>query len=145
MGHHTRTPKVHDVNDRYSWSRTPSKNPGGTAFAKFLGTLNYAKSNNGNTVSGCFANYCDWRLPTIVELQGIVDNNASGCGSRGACIDDIFGPTQRRFYWSNSTFANGMNDAWGVDFSVGDIEHNDKNASSYVRAVRCGSVRPEIR
>ncbi|HUA34705.1 MAG TPA: DUF1566 domain-containing protein [Candidatus Binataceae bacterium] len=136
-----RTPNVHDANNRYSWSRAPSTNPGGTAFGSFVGTLNYGQSNNGHTSTGCFANYCDWRLPTIVELQAIVDNNASGCGANSACIDGTFGPTQRRFYWSSSTFANGLSDAWGVDFGVGDTERNDKNASFYVRAVRCGAVK----
>jgi hypothetical protein len=137
-----KTPNVRDVNNRYSWSRAPSQNPGGTAYSKFLGALNYGESNNGIAISGCFANYCDWRLPTIVELQGIVDT--SSCVSSGACIDPTFGSTQRRFYWSSSTFANGSSDAWGLDFSVGDVERNDKSAVFYVRAVRCGSVRSDI-
>jgi hypothetical protein len=137
-----KTPSVHNVDKRYSWSRAPSTEPDGSAFGEFIGTLNYAKSDNGSSITGCFANYCDWRLPTIVELQGIVDLSACGAGS--ACIDPIFGPSQRRFYWSSSTFANRSSDAWGVDFSFGDAEHNDKNASSFVRAVRCGLVRSEI-
>jgi hypothetical protein len=137
-----KTPNVHNVNNRYSWSRAANKNPGGTAFGKFLGTLNYNESSDGSTATGCFANYCDWRLPTIVELQGIVDMSACGAGS--ACIDPVFGTTQRRFYWSGSTFANDSRDAWGVDFSVGDGESNDKAAGSFVRAVRCGLVRSDV-
>jgi hypothetical protein len=137
-----KTPNIHNVNNRYSWSRAPSTDPNGTVFGEFVGTLNYAQSDNGSSITGCFANYCDWRLPTIVELQEIVDMSA--CGPGTPCIDPVFGSTQRRFYWSSSTFANGSSDAWGVDFSAGDVERNDKGASSFVRAVRCGLVRSEI-
>jgi hypothetical protein len=48
--------------------------------------------------SALFAGHCDWRLPSIVELWTIIDENAAGCADvrrpgddqrrrPGACID----------------------------------------------------------
>jgi hypothetical protein len=68
---------MHDVNNTYNWSTGPGDNflADGTAFTSFLATLNNgvaAPSNSGPShISGCFANHCDWRLPSILELQGI--------------------------------------------------------------------------
>lgn len=49
---------IHDVNHLYTWGG--SVEPTGTAYKIFLASL------NGST---CFANACDWRLPTLAELQ----------------------------------------------------------------------------
>jgi Protein of unknown function (DUF1566) len=82
----------HDVDNYYSWSSTGTA-PDGTAFTEFLGALNNGTSSDGTTTTGCFANHCDWRLPTVEELAGIMDPAAAGCGSGSPCIDPAFGPT----------------------------------------------------
>lgn len=125
---------VHDVNNLYSWSNS-GKDGDGTAFTVFLRTLNGC----GTT---CFAGDCDWRLPAIHELEGIVDRKAPGCHEKtGPCIDPIFepvGPTQARFYWSGTSDAGDPGDARGVIFRFGAATPFVKTFPLYVRAVRSG-------
>jgi hypothetical protein len=129
---------LHDVNGTYTWSTgSPYYNPDGTAFFTFLVALD-GVSSDGRTITGCFANHCDWRLPTIVELQGIVDGSATGCGSGSPCIDPVFGPTQAYFYWSATNGAGSPNLAWGVDFDGGYVIYGNKSYRFHVRAVRGG-------
>jgi hypothetical protein len=73
-----------------------------------------------------------------MELQGIVDLNASGCGAGSPCIDPIFGPTQSNIYWSATTYAGNPSDAWYVFFLDGGVFTYDKTFDGYVRAVRSG-------
>jgi hypothetical protein len=139
-------PPPTDVNNTYTWSsNSPTSSAAdGTAFTVFLASLNNgeAPSNNGSpgSISGCFANHCDWRLPSIKELQEIVDTSATGCLAppfTGPCIDPIFGPTQSYFYWSATTNADYLFGAWVVDFYNSFVESFYKPSNYfYVRAVR---------
>lgn len=122
----------HDVDKFYQWSSTETA-PDGGAFTDFLDKL------NGGEYNGCYAGHCDWRLPTIEELQSIVDLSASDCGSGGTCIDPAFGPTQSSTYWSSTTYQDTPSGAWLVYFSYGSTDTNDKTDGHYVRAVRAGS------
>jgi len=62
-----------------------------------------------------------WRLPTIEELK-YAYNNVQGF--------------QSSYYWSSSTYAQDINDAWGVNFSYGYVNYGSKADSLYVRCVR---------
>jgi hypothetical protein len=128
---------VHDEENEYDWSPTLGR-PDGTVFTEFLGTLNDATSSDGTTSSGCFAGHCDWRLPSIVELQAIVDPGAPGCGARGACIDQtVFGPTIPFFYWSATTDADFPVFAWGVAFGAdGSVTSAIEDATLFARGMR---------
>jgi hypothetical protein len=133
------------VNDTYTWSSSGT-GPDGTAFTNFLSVLNGGATGVGNCVSsdattstGGFDNGCDWRLPTIVEWQTIIN---TGCGS-GPCIDPIFGPTQPTpsgsgysGYWSSTDFPF-PGDKWLVN-DAGVVGTNEK-FNLFVRAVRGGS------
>jgi hypothetical protein len=138
------TANVHDVNNSYRWSNVRSTGQDGTVFTEFLGTLNHNESSDGSSITGCFANYCDWRLPTIVELQGIIDESVPGCGPGGTCIDSIFGPSARRAYWSGTTDERFNGDAWEVHFELvrqlnfPGLARGGKLSMFHVRAVRCG-------
>jgi hypothetical protein len=134
----TNTGDVNDVNNQYTWSSSGTA-PDGTAFTSFLAILNNGISTDGGPstpITGCFANHCDWRLPSIVELQGIVNT------SDVPPIDPIFGPTQLSFgYWSTTTVANNLVVVWYMDFSDGQWMGANKALefpASYVRAVRSG-------
>jgi len=132
------TGKVNDVNNTYTWTSGGGATPDGTVFVEFLGTLNAGHSADGRVstpITGCFANHCDWRLPSIVELLSIVTRDTS------PSIAPIFGPTQHQpgFYWS-ATSAPGPAQAWGVFFQSGAPFSDGKNDyRNYARAVRCGA------
>ena len=135
----------HDADNLYTWSTSPAVVMNGTAFTDFLSRLNSCASPNGATVAGGFAGHCDWRLPTIAELAGIVNLSRGNCGgSGGPCIDAIFGPTQADNYWSSTTDSSetdgfGINYAWLLYFDGGGPCSGEKIGGSYVRAVRGGS------
>jgi hypothetical protein len=104
----------HDLDNTYTWS-TSGATADGTAFTDFLYRLNTCTSTNGNTVTGGFAGHCDWRLPTIAELQTIVD-----CSFGSPCIDPVFGPTAAFDHWS-STASDSLSSAWYVYFGDGSL------------------------
>jgi hypothetical protein len=124
----------HDADNTYTWSTFTA--PDGTAYTDFLDKLNNCTSIGGTSLTGGFAGHCDWRLPTIVELNSIVDLTAAGCGGGSPCIGAVFGPTQASFYWSSTTFAGAPGIAWGVYFADGSPYFGGKSSSGYVRGVR---------
>jgi hypothetical protein len=128
----------HDVDNLYTWSAGGGGTtfPDGTVFTDFLTKLN-GVSSDGVTLTGCFAGHCDWRLPTIVELQTILLAPFE-CGT-SPCIDPVFGPTVADFYWSATTDATSANNAWYVSFGNGYVDFDSEGSSGYVRAVRAGS------
>ena len=127
---------IHDVDNHYDWSTGSPWKPDGTAFVDFLGTLNGGESQNGVTIEGCFADKCDWRLPTVEELKGILIEPYP-CGT-SPCTT-IPGETVSSFYWSSSTNADFPSFAWTVSFNSGHVNFVFKSGAPYVRAVRGGS------
>jgi hypothetical protein len=115
---------LHCVNDLYDWSDAQA----------FAG----GASDDGSTLTPCFSGYCDWRLPTIVELEGILDPSAPGCNSGSPCIDPIFGSTRAGSYWSSTTNASGTSGAWRLNFGHQILGTEDKDSGNYVRVVRNG-------
>jgi hypothetical protein len=130
----------HHVNNRYAWNAhgTDFTTPDGGVFTSFLFQLNGGSSADGSAVSGCFAGYCDWPLPTVVELQTIL-SAAYPCGGTylDPCIDPAFGPT-RYHYWSATTLDADQEDAWLVYFDSGFVGSDAKGEYAFARAVRGG-------
>ena len=132
---------IHDKDNTYTWSGSGTK-PDGQAFVDFLGELNNCVESGGfppAALSGGFAGQCDWRLPSVVELQTIVDTTVTDCGVGVACIDPIFGPTINYNYWTATSFGDNTSFAWFADFDVGQVEEAEKSGAFSVRAVRGGS------
>jgi Protein of unknown function (DUF1566) len=120
-----------NVNNTYTWSDTGSA-PDGTVFSVFLPFL------NGQIPGSCFANHCDWRLPSQDELRRIVDKSVPGCGTTSPtpCIDPTFDPTHSGIYWTD-TRGPLPEYLWYVAFSDGGNQGLTKKLFSfYVRAVR---------
>jgi hypothetical protein len=131
-------PGIHCVNDVYTWSNGDlDPAPDGSAFTTFLGTLNQCLETTLGSSSGGFASQCDWRLPTIDELQTIL---VAQC-STAPCIDPTFGPTAApggpSGYWSATTSGDSLDLGWFEHFDTLDRPNIDaKSSSKFVRAVR---------
>ena len=147
---------IHDYRNSYTWSRgAPFDNqqPNGTVFREggsfgtpgFLEAINstpcVTESLDGVTVSsktGCAgAGHTDWRLPTVSELNTILD--CSFLETTGACINPIFGKTQLEIYCSSTSDASDPHSIWVAFFGFGGRPaHVPKTFTFYVRAVRGG-------
>jgi|SRR5262245_10908067 len=91
-------------------------------FPTFLPALNGA----------CFAGHCDWRLPTLTELQTILMGQYPQGGA-----DPVLGPLGD-YYWSASTQPGLPDVAWVLSFQDGSRATAAKDGTFNVRAVRAG-------
>ncbi len=124
---------IHDKDTSYTW---------GNASSSKMGSLNIAY----------FAGHNDWRLPTIQELESIVEFGTANPAidiafhgtSCGAGCTDITSAscacTQSGYYWSATSRTGFPSVAWYVDFFNGIVFYNTKTSTDYyARAVRGGS------
>jgi hypothetical protein len=80
-----------------------------------------------------FAGYSDWFLPTISQLESLVDTNRYN-----PAIKKEFKNTISSYYWSSSPNVSYSNDAWYVNFEYGSSYDYGKVNSHYVRCARAG-------
>jgi hypothetical protein len=123
---------IHDWDDTYTWSTGSPWKEDGTAYTTFLATLN----GTG------FAGSSGWRLPSIYELNTLVEPGYPNCTS--APCTTVPGETRSGVYWSSSTYPSGPFQAWYVGFNLGfvgwlDFYNYGKMNFFFVRAVRSGS------
>ncbi len=98
------------------------------------GTASKLTWNEANNLQHSFAGYQDWRLPTIRELQTLVEPGKNN----PAINSDIFPETLSSFFWSGSPSAVSSNLAWYVGFGYGYAFSNSRGDGNRVRLVRGG-------
>lgn len=101
-----------------------NENGDGSAYTSLLSTL----------TSGCFAGSCDWRIPTLAELQTIYQEPCLTTN----CIDPAFGPSFNGRFWSSTPNIADLEVGWTVNFLGGTLEVWDRGFDYRVRAVRGG-------
>ena len=96
------------------------------------GALDYVACLNNNK----FLGHNDWRLPNINELRSLVSvvqsDSASWLNTQG------FSGVQSYYYWSSTTSAYDMVQAWVAHMWSGYAYYYDKSSSYYVLPVRAG-------
>ena len=111
-----------DHNTGLMWQQSGSPNKMTWHEAKrYIGRLNNERH----------AGYVDWRLPTIEELQALIESQQTN----GVYIDTAFDPTQ---IWCWSSNSPNDEQAWMAIFNLGKTFLAPSEDPTYVRAVRSG-------
>lgn len=110
---------VFDANTKLTWERTLSS-----------GLVTWSQAND----------YCanlsfaggGWRMPTIQELQTLIDESRSE-----PAIDDIIFPdTPLSYAWSKTPVSGAVGPRWRVNFYDGFVNAGGMNSTHTVRCVR---------
>jgi hypothetical protein len=130
----------HDADNIYTWY---DPNSGCLGTDSQTDTFDFISSLN----TGNFGGKNDWRLPSVRELQSIV--NYSIAPPSGPTINTIFFPHTIDFsdYWSSThSIWCDLNEAWTINFFLGQTASLSNTGNSrYVRAVRGGQPAFTIR
>jgi hypothetical protein len=115
---------VLDTKTTLSWQRTVP-----TAIFSWPDAKAYCASLG----QGASPEQTGWRLPTVKELQTLVDRSQASAPS----IDpSAFPGTPPAFFWSSTLLAGSPSYAWSVNFASGGTGNLDEAETSYVRCVR---------
>ena len=83
-----------------------------------------------------YADYDDWRLPNVKELQSLIDfGNYNPALSAGHPFDKV----RSNDYWSATTSTVNTGYAWGVYMFYGIVNFSNKSNNGYVWPVRGGN------
>jgi hypothetical protein len=131
---------LHDADDRYTWYGSDKANNGGNV-GFFSGGACYggvscnteAYIKRVNAAGWCGKK--DWRLPTLFELRGLVDQSTP---SHPAIVKSYFPDEQGVEHWSSSPYAFSPDSAWLVNFGDGMSSGLPRSNTYAVRLVRGG-------
>ncbi len=118
----------------YTWFDGESGRGNGTFskncyWGKNCNTLSFTADVNKANLCG----YSDWRLPSLDELNTIVDYY----GESDTLIDaDFFPNTQKNTYWTSDSVTNSPKLAFEVAFFYGGSKARQKTIDTFVRLVR---------
>jgi hypothetical protein len=89
--------------------------------------FSYVNSLNSSGLCG----YHDWRLPSVNELQSIIDYSTT------PSIDvSFFSNAKSDYYWTSTSYAVDLDYAWSINFYNRLQTSRYKNNYSYIRLVR---------
>jgi len=129
---------LHDRDNLYTWT-ADTTTADGTLFTTFLDGLNAGTG---------FANHTDWRIPTIAELETIIDYSTQIPAVSAAFNTNCVSPcpvttcsctAQSNDYWTSTTQAGAPAFAWDVFSTSGSVQPSFKGSSLVARGVRGGS------
>lgn len=121
---------VTDTHTGLMWKKCLEGQEGGNCFGHpSLAPWELAASYAQHANTGRFAGYSDWRLPTLDELESIVETS---CQEPSVNLQ-VFPRTPAAGLWSGNQ-ADPL--AWSLDFSKGRAFQNLKVGGKYVRLVR---------
>jgi hypothetical protein len=113
---------VYDTKSKLTWQQTVS-----------LTTYTWAAAKTYCTGVGTSLGGTGWRLPTIKELQTLVDYSQA----TAILIDpNAFPSTPSGVFWSSSPYAGWSSHAWTLPFDYGWANYNDVSGAYNVRCVR---------
>jgi hypothetical protein len=123
-------PNLQSYTDRYDGTITDNVTQ--LMWQKAVSTGTYAWAD---AIAYCstlaVAGHSDWRLPSRIELQSIVD-----FGVRSPAINSTYFPsTPSTLFWSSTPSLVASN-AWGISFAGGDPNIDDTSISYPIRCVR---------
>ncbi|MBK7001585.1 MAG: DUF1566 domain-containing protein [Rhodoferax sp.] len=136
------TSGLREQNYTYTWyNSNPATNGGGTGTSSgnescFINgrcdTEKFVQDVNRDGLCGTK----DWRLPSVKELQGIVD-----FGRSNPTIDPTYFPNTPTdsYYWTSSPYSDGSSSAWYVHFLYGEVNNTFRYLGFSVRLVRSGN------
>jgi len=136
---------LHAASNTYTWYDTNLDTNGGENGEANGGTCSNSVCDTQSFVaavnSAGLCGYTDWRMPTVTELQGLLNyNNVSNTNANTLDITFFLHPTESHF-WSASPFNNATDFAWAVDFANGDVIELGRSTETSVRLVRGGSAQ----
>lgn len=128
---------------KYTWYDENTAINGGNAGSQGVDTCNATLHGNQcntsafrtaiNNAGLCGAT--DWRMPTLYELQSLMDYGAAG----SPYIDWTYFPiTDSYSYWTGVTWPSGVGAVWVVNFDRGAVYWSSKSDRASVRLVRGG-------
>ncbi|MEA1920057.1 MAG: DUF1566 domain-containing protein [Campylobacterota bacterium] len=103
---------------------------------------NYDAGNYSDTSGDTATTYCSnlslddggWRLPSIEELETLVDDGKYN----PSVTEGVFQHISSSYYWSSTSAAHYSGSAWAVSFYDGRSGSGYKSNNGYVRCVRGG-------
>jgi len=125
----------------YAYAGNYTDNGNGTVTDNVTGLMWQQKDDNTTRIWQKALDYCnglsladytDWRLPNVKELESITDDTTY----KPAIDARAFPSTKASYYWSSTTVAGSTSSAWIENFSQGVVGKYGKTRSFYVRCVR---------